>query len=228
MARYSGHEEPWGSFVDAKTNLPELLEREVARRRGKVLVGTVCDPYQPVEARYRLTRRCLEILGRSELEFRVLTKSDMVLRDRDVLARARNATVTLTVTGLPPAAQRFFEPGAPSTRRRINALTRLAADGARVAAFFGPVVPHFADSEEAIDRLFEDLERAGVKRVLVDKLNYLGSKLALMRGWLTKCAPEALAEFEFARADPEGYSAVLRGRVEAAFRRHRLEGETVF
>ncbi len=63
MKRYTGHKEPWGEFVDAKINAPDLLAVEIGKKkRGSVWVSGVCDPYQPVEGRYRLTRMCLEIL----------------------------------------------------------------------------------------------------------------------------------------------------------------------
>ncbi|HQJ09734.1 MAG TPA: radical SAM protein, partial [Deltaproteobacteria bacterium] len=66
MKRFTGHREPWGEFVDVKVNTPELLEKEIKRKRvGSVWVSGVCDPYQPLEERYRLTRECLKILVRN-------------------------------------------------------------------------------------------------------------------------------------------------------------------
>jgi len=64
MKRFTGHKEPWGQFVDVKVNAPELLTQEITRKRpGKVWISGVCDPYQPLEASYKLTRRCLENTG---------------------------------------------------------------------------------------------------------------------------------------------------------------------
>lgn len=66
-ARFSGHTEPWGAFVDVKVNAPELLQREIARKKpDRVWVSGVCDPYQPLEEKYRLTRQCLEILAQHD------------------------------------------------------------------------------------------------------------------------------------------------------------------
>src|SRR5512143_3861666 len=82
MKRFSGHKEPWGTFVDVKVNAPELLSREVTRKkRGRVWVSGVCDPYQSLEGRYRLTRRCLEILIAQDWDVVVQTRSPLVLRD---------------------------------------------------------------------------------------------------------------------------------------------------
>ena len=66
MKRFTGHKEPWGDFVDVKINAPDLLSKEIKKKRmGTVWVSGVCDPYQPLEAKYKLTRRCLEILARA-------------------------------------------------------------------------------------------------------------------------------------------------------------------
>ena len=88
MKRFSGHKEPWGEFVDVKINAPDLLERELKRKkRGTVWVSGVCDPYQPVEARYKLTRQCLELLVQEQWPVRVQTRSPLVTRDIDILER---------------------------------------------------------------------------------------------------------------------------------------------
>ena len=91
MKKYSAHEEAWGEFVDAKINAPELLRRELRRRReGEVMLSSVTDCYQPLEARFKLTRACLELLALSTLEVSVLTKSDLVVRDLDIFKRKEN------------------------------------------------------------------------------------------------------------------------------------------
>ena len=155
MARYSGHVEPWGTFVDAKVNLPDVLSREVKRRpRGFVVVGTVCDPYQPAEAEFGLTRRAIAILSRARFEFRLLTKSDLVVRDIDVLRDCPNGGVQMTLTGLSDDVASFFEPGAPTMTRRLAAVERLCRAGVDVGAFFGPILPYFADRPDRIDALF--------------------------------------------------------------------------
>jgi DNA repair photolyase len=70
MKRFTGHREPWGEFVDIKVNAPELLAREIGRKqRGRVWVSGVCDPYQAAEKKYRLTRRCLEVLLEAVFRF---------------------------------------------------------------------------------------------------------------------------------------------------------------
>ena len=88
MKRVTGHKEPWGEFVDVKVNAPKLLQKEVLRRKpDRVWVSGVCDPYQPLEAKYRLTRRCLAILADHGWPITIQTRSPLVLRDMDIIKK---------------------------------------------------------------------------------------------------------------------------------------------
>jgi hypothetical protein len=99
MKRFTGHQEPWGEFVDVKINAPELLSKEILKKKvGNVWVSGVCDPYQPLEAKYQLTRRCLAILAEHNWPVIVQTRSPLVLRDIDILKNAKNFEVGFSVT----------------------------------------------------------------------------------------------------------------------------------
>ena len=88
MKRFTGHPEPWGTFVDVKGNGPEVLRRQLKRTtRGYVMISSVTDPYQPLEKKYGLTRRCLEVLLQNQFPTGILTKSPLVLRDTDLFKR---------------------------------------------------------------------------------------------------------------------------------------------
>ena len=166
MRRFSGHREPWGEFVDVKVNAPMVLRREaVVRRRGLVWVSAVCDPYQPVEARYRVTRRCLEILLGSGWPVYIQTKSDLVLRDVDLFRRYRDQVeVTVTITTGDDDIRRIFEPRAPGIDRRIEVLRRLHKMGLKTNLMIAPILP-------GADRLIPMVEGL-VDEVLIDRLNY--------------------------------------------------------
>jgi len=231
MKRFTGHREAWGQFVDAKVNAPEVLARQIRRARpGNITVGTVTDAYQPLERKYRLTRRCLEsLVPRSDCPTTILTKSDLVLRDLDVLRQMTEPEVAFTVTTLDEAVREGFEPGASTVQRRLEALAQLHAAGIRTWAFFGPVLPGFSDSESAVDAMFAALARVGVSHVLVDKLNAKGGSWwnQLCRG-LARTYPDAEQGFRLALADEAGYARSLADRVERAGRRHRLELRLAF
>jgi DNA repair photolyase len=132
----------WGSYVVAKANLPALLRRELARRpKLSVYVSTATDPYQPVEAEREITRRCLELLARRDWPLEVLTRSPLVLRDRDVLRRFSRLRVGLSVPTLDDEARRLMEPAAPPIAARLQALRQLVDEGFTVFANYSPAYP---------------------------------------------------------------------------------------
>jgi len=175
MRRYSGHSEPWGAFVDVKINAPELLRKQVVRaKRGTVWLSSVCDPYQPLEEKYRLTRQCLAILAEARFPVNIQTKMTLILRDLDIIERFEEVEVGLTLTTDDERMARMFEPGASPVGERIAALEKIHSRGIRTFAFVGPLLP--GGPEGLISAL------AGrVDRVLVDRMNYLESVIGLYR-----------------------------------------------
>jgi DNA repair photolyase len=165
MKRVTGHREPWGEFVDVKINAPDLLRVEIKKkRRGRVWVSGVCDPYQPLEAQYRLTRQCLEILVRHEWPVIIQTRSPLVLRDMDIIRDARDVEVGLSVTTADDRIRKLFEPDAPPIPDRIQALERLHNAGIRTYAMIAPVLP---GAEELAGLL-----KGKIDYVLIDRMNY--------------------------------------------------------
>ena len=165
MKRFTGHTEPWGSFVDVKVNAPELLAREVLRkRRGRVWISGVCDAYQPLEAKHALTRRCLEILVEHGWPLTVQTKSPLVLRDLDILKRAADAEVGFTITTADERVRTIFEPAAPPVAKRIEARGVLHDAGIRTFVMVAPLLP----GAEGLAGLL----RGKVDHALVDRYNY--------------------------------------------------------
>src|SRR5512136_356476 len=123
MKRVTGHREPWGEFVDVKINAPDLLKVEIKKKkRGRVWISGVCDPYQPLEAHYKLTRQCLEILVQHHWPVVIQTRSPLVLRDIDILRGAPDVEVGFSVTTADDSIRKLFEPRAPSIDARIQAL----------------------------------------------------------------------------------------------------------
>jgi DNA repair photolyase len=168
----------WGNYVYVKTNAVTLLERELARwsshrREASILLSSVTDPYQGVEARYRLTRGILEVLAREQYPgpVAILTKSPLVLRDRDILQEMPRVTVGLTVTTTDDNLSRFLEVHAPASSLRLKALEQLHAAGIDTYAFVGPLLPHFRYHIDQLDVLFASLAKAGTRSVYVEHIN---------------------------------------------------------
>ena len=165
MKRFTGHKELWGEFVDVKINAPDLLQREIGKMPpGRVWVSGVCDPYQPVEKTYELTKKCLEILVRHDWPITIQTKSSLVLRDMDLLRRTDKIEVGLSVTTGDEGVRRLFEPGAPPIKERIKALDELHLARIRTFAMVAPMLPKAEGLATAL--------RGKVDYVLIDRMNY--------------------------------------------------------
>lgn len=135
--------ESWGSVVIVKENILEILGKELRKRpSGRVVLSTMSDPYQPLEKEEELTRRILEILLINNCKVGIQTKSDLVLRDLDLLVQNLNLVdVGFTITTLNKDLARKIEPHAPSPKRRVRALEKLSGEGVRTWIFMGPIIP---------------------------------------------------------------------------------------
>ena len=163
-------ERRWGTYVDVKINAPEVLERELrGLRKDEVFLSSASDPYQPVEAKYGLTRRCLESLQRGGFPVSILTRSPLVLRDLELLKTFRWVRVGVSITTVPI---KRLEPGVPPLKRRIDTLKKLAEAGITTWVSLAPVIPGIMMVD--LERLFEDLRDAGVSAVSFGILRFAG------------------------------------------------------
>lgn len=160
----------WGSFIEVKVNIPKILSRELKRvARGRVLLSSITDPYQPVERLYGLTRKCIELLAKRGLEIVVLTKSSTFTRDLELMDK-ENFEIGVTVTTL-----RFYEelePKAHHPLERLKALSKASEQGFKTFLFLGPLLPGIVDEE--IREILELACTSGVRYVIVDRLNTKG------------------------------------------------------
>jgi DNA repair photolyase len=165
MKRFSGHKENWGEFVDVKINAPELLNREIKKKKkGRVWVSGVCDPYQPVEKKYELTKKCLEILQRNNWPVTIQTKSPLVLRDLELLKKFQEIEVGFTITTGDEKIRKIFEPRTAPINERIETLDKLHQEGIKTYAMIAPLLPK---AESLALKL-----KGKVDYVIIDKMNY--------------------------------------------------------
>jgi DNA repair photolyase len=157
----------WGSFVECKANIVELLRRELSRRRkrGSVLLSSVCDPYQPVERQSRLTRGCLEVLREFDWEVEILTRSPLVLRDLEILTTMPQVSVGFSIGTDNELVRSVLEPGAPTIHSRLEALRVLHDAGIATWVFIAPMLP-------MDPKRFHEMVAPHVDSVLLDTLNY--------------------------------------------------------
>ena len=165
MKRFTGHKEPWGQFVDVKVNAPDLLRQEITRKRtGRVWVSGVCDPYQPLEVRYKLTRHCLEILAENNWPVTIQTRSPLVLRDLDILSKAKDFEAGMSITTADEEMRKIFEPNAPPIKERVRALDELHRAGMRTFVMIAPMLPGAENLAEILI--------GKVDHVILDRMNY--------------------------------------------------------
>src|SRR6204780_2845914 len=177
-----------------KPNAPELLERELSAPgyTPKVIaIGTNTDPYQPIERRFKIMRRILEVLERAGHPVGIVTKSALVLRDLDILARMaeRNLVkVAPPVPPLDPKLARTMEPRAATPQRRLDALRQLVKAGVLATVMVAPVIPALNDDE--IERILEAVAAAGVRHAGYVLLRLPLEVRDLFREWLMTNFPD--------------------------------------
>ncbi len=194
MKRYTKHKEPWGEFVDIKTNIANLLSGELARKKGKglILLSSVTDPYQPVEEKYELTRKCLQRLLRYDRTISILTKSALVTRDIDLLSQFSECEVGFTITTYNDKIREVFEPEASPIEQRISTLRKLHDQGIATYVFLGPIIPVL--TEQSLSQLLDVFSEGVIDRLSIDKLNIKAGNWPLIRDTLRENFPEKLSQ----------------------------------
>jgi DNA repair photolyase len=200
MRRFSGHmRDPWGSFVDVKVNLIDVLAKELPKRPGgSVWLSSVCDPYQQPEAKYQLTRKTIELLAKyPKFTISILTKNALVLRDLDLLKPIRDRVeVGFTITTFNEEAQRIFEPHASPVKERVEAAKLLTDAGVSTWVFIAPMLPYVTEID--LEGGLRHSKDAGVKKLMSDRYNARGSvinqTLRAYKLWKSDCDSESIRQ----------------------------------
>jgi DNA repair photolyase len=222
----------YGRSIRVKTNVAEVLRRELARaswEREIVAIGAATDPYQPAEGRYKLTRACLEVLAEYANPARLITRGPMIVRDVDVLTRLASRAsfaVTFSVPTIDHDIWRRTEPGTAPPHQRLRALRTLVDAGIEANVGMAPILPGLSDKPELLADVVRAAREAGATGVWANLLHLQpGTKehflAALERDW-----PELLPRYEelyrrsgyLAKADSEPTRELVRGLV----REHRI------
>jgi len=225
---------PWddryGASIRVKTNVAEVLRRELGRaswQREPVSVAAATDPYQPAEGRYRLTRACVEAFAEAASPFAIITRGPLIVRDVDVLAEASRrakVSVSFSVPTLDEEIWRRTEPGTSPPRQRLRALSLLVEAGIDARVGMAPILPGLSDRPELLADVVREARAAGATGIWANLL-YLraGTRehflTALEHDW-----PELLPEYErlYRRGAylPRRETDPVRERVRALARKH--------
>ena len=188
MKRFTGHSEPWGAFVDVK-HWPPILRPE--RYAGKELfIGSVTDPYQPLEETCKRTRALLEQLQGSGCKISIATKSDLVLRDLDLIKTFPDARVSWSINTLDEDFRKEMDE-AVSIERRLAAMKAFHDAGVRTTCFISPIFPGITDPPAIIRRA-----KAHCNLIWLENLNLRGSYKAVILGYIREKHPDLLALYQ--------------------------------
>ena len=185
------------TILTAKPDAPKLLEAELMKPGyvpSPIAMGTNTDPYQPIEARYRITRGILEVLYRLEHPCTITTKSARILEDLELLARMAKKqllSVNISVTTLDPKLARAMEPRASSPARRLAAIEALSKAGVPVSVFVSPMIPGLNDSE--MEAILAQAKAAGAVSASSIQLRLPFEVAPLFRDWMERHYPARAA-----------------------------------
>jgi DNA repair photolyase len=166
----------YGASIRVKTNVAEVLRRELGRprwARESVAIGAATDPYQPAEGRYKLTRACLEVLGDASNPFSIITRGPMIVRDLDLLARAAeraNVSVTFSIPTLDEDVWRKTEPSTAHPRQRLKAVKALTDAGIRAGVGMAPILPGISNKPSQLREVVKAARDAGATGIWTNLL----------------------------------------------------------
>jgi len=168
----------------------------------------------------------LELLRNYQAPVSILTKSDLVLRDADLLGELREVDVGMTIITLDERVRRVFEGGAPPVSRRLAALEELATRGLRIWAFVGPIIPYL--SAPSLDELVRRLGETGVSHIFFDRLNLKSGNWPVIRGALQTAFANQFAAIQAALQPSSCYYVELRQQLHDLCRHYGVESEILF
>jgi DNA repair photolyase len=195
-------DERYGTSIRVKVNIPEVLRAELARASWKgegVVIGAATDPYQPAEGRYRLTRRCLEVLRHAANPFHIITRGPMIVRDAEILAEAAaraDVSVTFSVPTIDDDVWRATEPGTAHPRQRLRALRTLVEHGVRASVGMAPLLPGLSDHPSSIERVVVAAREAGACGIWANLLYLREGTREHFLACLERDWPELLPDYE--------------------------------
>lgn len=193
MKRFTGHDEGWGTFLDVKEYESDKLPKCLSGKT--VLLSSVTDPYNPYEMKLHKSRSVLERLRGTGAHVEILSKSDLMVRDLDLLRQMPDLSVGISLNTLDDGIRKDIEPGAPSVQRRLAALETLHDAGIRTYLFISPIFPYITD----IRTLIEAVD-GHVDQICFENLNLRGAAKAEILGYITEKYPQHL----------DGYKAIYR------------------
>lgn len=229
MAKYSHSGEKWGSFVDVKTNSPQIARKDLAKNRpGRIFFSSVTDCYQPLESRYLLSQKLLQAIKDYSYPISILTKSSLAQRDLKIISGIKECDLGMTICFQYEKDRKILEPGASPIQERLDTLKLFSDAGVRVYAFFGPILPGISDRN--IPELFRKFSDSGVREVLVDRLNIKCGNLEPILKAVRENYSQLLHKYKelFQNGGDRAYYSGLKPEIQKAAKENRLRLDWCF
>lgn len=163
MKRFSGHSEEWGTFLDVKNYESDKLPKKLENKT--ILLSSVTDPYQGCEITYHKSREILELLQNTEADIEILSKSDLMLKDLELLKSIKRLKVGISLCTLDDSFRKIIEPFAPSVQRRLNALKTLHENGISTYLFISPIFPYLTDISALVQAADGSADKIGFENL---------------------------------------------------------------
>ncbi|HKQ06714.1 MAG TPA: DUF5131 family protein [Blastocatellia bacterium] len=208
-------ERKWGTYVDVKEGVPELLDKQLGRLRQptRVFMSTATDPYQPVEERYQITRRILEVFERHpQHSLFILTKQTLVERDADLIARLPRAAVGMSISVIDDRLSDIIEPWAAPTSGRLATIRRLSERGIATYVLWAPAFVPVPMSREFVRDAMTKIAESRTQALSLDSLNYRSRQPAGLPRRLARDghAPATAAQVELLRQEARRHGLARR------------------
>jgi len=221
IKRWGKIKEDWGDFLYIKVNCPELLKKELERAKpGHIWMSSVTDPYTPLEAKYKVTRKILKVLSESkrkkDFTLEILTKSSLVKRDFDLLKKL-NAELGCSINTLDEKVQKIIEPRAALPKERIKILKDAKKQGIKVFGFISPILPGITN----LEKLFKELSFCEYVWVeILNTKNYIYKDFFPV---IKKHFPKKVKDFGYARENPKEYYKKIEKESIALGKKYNLK-----
>lgn len=165
----------YNNTVYIKTNAVEILEKELQNLpKGRIIIGSVNDPYQDYEKIFNITRKALEIINEYGFTCHILTKSDLILRDVDLLKKIKNSFATISIISLNNKNSIFFEKNVPAPKKRLEVVDILNNNGIYSGIALIPFLPFIVETE--IEYIFKEAKKHNLKYILYKHLELKGDQ----------------------------------------------------
>lgn len=192
IKRFTGHSnEDWGSFVDVKINAADKIKLKTINKNSTILIGSVTDPYQPIEKKYKITRQCLTKLLVYQPKIEILTKSKLILRDVDILKQFKNLKVGVSIGIQDNEFSKELEPLSSSPNERIEVLKILNKENINTYLFISPIFPGITDYKRLIK-----MANKYVNKILFENINIRNNNRKRIIDFLRMHKPELITFYK--------------------------------